>query len=102
MNDVVKLVNGTYMSIAHVCHANYTLPCTNNIIYLNQLLHVLDMTKKLLSVSNLLRITMYTLCFTLTLILLKLKTLRKLYYKKNLRKVYVFFHFSSKYQLFCI
>jgi len=48
----VKLGNGSGTPIAHIGSATYITPYNNIVIHLNQLLHVPNMTKNLISVSK--------------------------------------------------
>jgi len=51
-NEDVKLGNGSGTPIAHIGFATYITPYNNIVIHLNQLLHVPNITKNLISVSK--------------------------------------------------
>jgi len=51
-HDVVKLGNGLGIPITDIGSAHFTLPHTNTVIHLHQLLHVPTITKNVMSVSK--------------------------------------------------
>ena len=50
--DQIHLSNGTCLTIKHIGHSTFSSPFQNKKLVLNQLLHVLAITKNLLNVSK--------------------------------------------------
>jgi len=89
----MKLDNGLGIPITDIGNVRFTLPHTNIVVPLHQLLHVSIITRNLMSLSKFERIMMCFLNFMLIHILSNLKLPNRFYFM-DLEMIFVFFpHF---------
>jgi len=97
-SEMVKIGNGTSLSIHHIVNDMYTQPHTSTQVSLNKLLHVPQITKNLITFQSLLKTTMRSLSLIVTNTMLDTKEYS---FMENLTMASMSSFFSSFLYFFC-